>query len=74
MHSGAPKCCTSELEYINKWYKLKKEDVRFVETITEIQVKELKQWCHKLKDPHEKSIHVSIKILVASDNIQILHF
>lgn len=41
---------------------------------TEIHAKELREWCRKLKDPHEKSINVSIKMLVASDNIQILRY
>lgn len=45
-----------------------------METITEIYAKELREECHKLKDPHEKSFSVPIEILLASDNIQILHY
>jgi hypothetical protein len=45
-----------------------------METIREMHAKELRLGCHKFKHSVKKSIDVLIKMLVASDNIQILHY
>jgi hypothetical protein len=39
-----------------------------------MHAKELRQGCHKFKHSVKTSIDVLIKMLVASDNIQILHY